>query len=152
MNVAHQTAAQLRRLNTLGTTYTTSFFEEFRAFALKGNVVDLAVGVIVGAAFAKIIDSLVKNIIMPLISLIVPSEQSYLSWKVVVGAKEIPYGLFLGDVLNFLIVAVALFLFAVKFLGFVAKRRGQEPPAPPPPPAPEVELLQEIRDLLKSAR
>lgn len=125
-----------------------SLFDEFKNFALKGNVIDLAVGVIIGAAFAKIIDSLVKHIIMPLISLVLPSEQGYLGWKLVVGAKEVPYGLFLGEVVNFLLVALAIYVFIVKFLGYAMRTRKAEAAAPPPPTR-EQELLAEIRDLLK---
>ena len=68
-----------------------SLLDEFKNFAFKGNVIDLAVGVIIGGAFGKIIDSLVKHIIMPSVSLLMPSRQSYLGWKLVVGAKEVPY-------------------------------------------------------------
>jgi large conductance mechanosensitive channel len=125
-----------------------SLVEEFKNFALKGNVIDLAVGVIIGAAFGKIVDSLVKNIIMPLISLIVPGQQSYLEWKIQVGDKVIPYGLFLGEVINFLIVALALFFFIVKFLGWVMRTKKAEAVAPPPPTR-DQELLMEIRDLLQ---
>jgi large conductance mechanosensitive channel len=125
--------------------------EEFRNFALKGNVIDLAVGVIIGAAFGKIIDSLVKHIIMPLISLLVPGQQSYLDWKIQVGEKVVPYGLFLGEVVNFLIIALALFLFIVKFLGWVMRTKKEEAVAPPPPTR-DQELLMEIRDLLKKSR
>jgi large conductance mechanosensitive channel len=130
-----------------------SLVEEFKNFALKGNVIDLAVGVIIGAAFGKIVDSLVKHIIMPLIGMIMPGEQGYLGWKLVVGAKEVPYGLFIGEVVNFLIVAVALFIFIVKFLGWIMKAKKQEAvaPAPPPPPTKDQELLMEIRDLLKKS-
>jgi large conductance mechanosensitive channel len=130
-----------------------SLIEEFKAFAFKGNVIDLAVGVIIGAAFGKIIDSLVKHIIMPVIGMLMPGEQGYLGWKLLVGAKEIPYGLFLGEIVNFIIVAAALFFFLVKFLNFVTKSKKQEAVAPPVPPAPtrEQELLAEIRDLLKVA-
>ena len=126
-----------------------SLVEEFKNFALKGNVIDLAVGVIIGAAFGKIIDSLVKHIIMPLISLIVPGQQGYLEWKIQVGDKVIPYGLFLGEVINFLIIALALFLFIVKFLGWVMRVRKEEA-ASHPPPTKEEALLTEIRDLLKA--
>ena len=87
-----------------------SLISEFKEFALKGNVVDLAVGVIIGAAFGKIVESLVKHIIMPTVGLILPGEQGYLGWKIVVGGAEIPYGLFLGEVVNFLIVAFCIFL------------------------------------------
>ncbi len=130
-----------------------SLFEEFKNFALKGNVIDLAVAVVIGGAFGKIVDSLVKHIIMPLVSLIMPGEQSYLGWKLVIGAKEVPYGLFIGEVVNFLIVALAMFIFIVKFLGWIMKFKKQEAAAPaaPPPPTRDQELLMEIRDLLKKA-
>ncbi len=127
----------------------SSLFGEFKAFAFKGNVVDLAIGVIIGAAFGKIIDSLVKHVIMPLISVLIPGEQGWLTWKWVINNKEIPYGLFLGEVINFLIVALALFIFIVKFLGWIMKSKKEEPAAPPPPTK-DQELLGEIRDLLKA--
>ena len=123
-----------------------SLLEEFKNFALKGNVIDLAVGVIIGAAFAKIVDSLVKQIIMPLVSLLVPGEQGYLGWKLVVGAKEVPYGLFIGEVVNFVVIALVLYLFIVKFLSLVMKAKETAPP----PPTKEETLLAEIRDLLKA--
>ena len=126
-----------------------SIVKEFREFAVKGNVVDLAVGVIIGAAFGKIVDSLVKHILMPLVSLLLPGDQGYLGWKIVVGAKEVPYGLFIGELVNFVIVAFALYIFIVKFLGFVMKAKETAPAAPPPPTKQEV-LLAEIRDLLKA--
>jgi large conductance mechanosensitive channel len=125
-----------------------SLVEEFKNFAFKGNVVDLAIGVIIGAAFGKLIDSLVKNVLMPLIGLLLPAEHGYLEWKWVIGSKEVPYGLFLGEAVNFLIVALALFLFAVKFLGWIARSKKEEAAAPPPLTK-EQELLVEIRDLLK---
>lgn len=129
-----------------------SLLDEFKAFAFKGNVIDLAVGVIIGAAFGKIVDSLVKHIIMPFISVIMPGDQSYVGWKLVLNGKDVPYGLFLGEILNFLIVAAALFLFIVKFLGWIMKAKKQEAAAaPPPPPTREEQLLAEIRDLLKKA-
>jgi large conductance mechanosensitive channel len=125
-----------------------SLLEEFKSFALKGSVIDLAVGVIIGAAFGKIIDSLVKNILMPLISLVMPGEQGYLGWKLQVGNKEVLYGVFLGEVVNFLVVALALFIFIVKFLGWVLRTRKEEAVAPLPPTR-DQELLMGIRDLLK---
>ncbi|MGE5757072.1 MAG: large conductance mechanosensitive channel protein MscL [Planctomycetaceae bacterium] len=124
-----------------------SLLDEFRAFALKGNVIDLAVGVIIGAAFGKIVDSLVKHIIMPLISVVLPGKRGYLDWKWVIHGKEIPYGLFLGEVVNFLIVALALFVFIVKFLGWLMHTK--EAVAAAPPLTKDQELLAEIRDLLK---
>jgi large conductance mechanosensitive channel len=128
-----------------------SFLEEFKKFALKGNVVDLAVAVVMGGAFGKIVDSLVKNIIMPIVSLIIPGEQGYINWKLVVGQKEIPYGLFLGEVVNFIIVALAIFIVIVKLLGWLTKKKAA--PVEEKPAAPvftkDQELLIEIRDLLK---
>ena len=129
-----------------------SLLEEFKTFALKGNVIDLAVGVIIGAAFGKIIDSLVKNIIMPLVGLLVPGEHGYLGWKFVVEGKEVPYGLFIGEVVNFLIVALALFLFIVKFLGWITHARQQAAAAAAPALTKEEVLLTEIRDLLKKSQ
>ena len=128
-----------------------SLFEEFKNFAFKGNVIDLAVGIIIGAAFGKIIDSLVKQMIMPLVSVLLPSHQGYLGWKWVIDGKEVPYGLFLGEVVNFLIVSLALFLFIVKFLGWIMKAKKEEAAAPPPLTK-DQELLAEIRDLLKDGR
>jgi large conductance mechanosensitive channel len=122
-----------------------SLLDEFKKFAFKGNVIDLAIGVIIGAAFGKIVDSLVKNIIMPLVSLVVPAEHSYTAWEIVIGDKKIPFGLFLGDVVNFLIVAFAVYIFIVKFLALLMRNKE----AAPPPPTKTEELLTEIRDLLK---
>jgi large conductance mechanosensitive channel len=125
-----------------------SLFDEFKAFAFKGNVIDLAVAVIIGTAFGKIVDSLVKQIIMPLVSIVLPGKQGYLDWKWVINGKEVPYGLFLGEVVNFVIVALALFLFIVKFLGWLMRTRKEEVAAAPPLTK-DQELLAEIRDLLK---
>jgi large conductance mechanosensitive channel len=139
-------------LKSIGSTDSArkalSLLEEFKNFALKGNVIDLAVGVIIGAAFGKIVDSLVKHILMPLIGLLMPGEQGYLGWKIAIGAKEVPYGLFIGEVVNFVIVAFAIYLFIVKFLGFVMKAKEAAPPAP----SKQEVLLAEIRDLLKAQK
>ncbi|GAB6271492.1 MAG: large conductance mechanosensitive channel protein MscL [Smithellaceae bacterium] len=128
------------------TKKVSGMLEEFKNFALKGNVVDLAIGVIIGAAFGKIIDSLVKHILMPLISLVMPGEQGYLAWKWVVNGKEVPYGLFIGEIVNFLIIALALYIFIVKFIGMIMKSKAEAPPAP----TKDQVLLTEIRDLLKT--
>lgn len=133
--------------NSPATKKAWSLIDEFKNFALKGSVVDLAVGVIIGGAFGAIVNSLVKNIIMPLVSVLLPAEQSYTKWAVTVGGKEIPYGLFIGDVVNFFILALVLYLFVVKFLGLLMKAKKD---APPPPPTKDQELLAEIRDLLKA--
>jgi large conductance mechanosensitive channel len=137
----------VEKLSSLAPTKKAfSLLEEFKTFAFKGNVIDLAVGVIIGAAFGRIIDSLVKHIIMPLIGLIMPGEQGYIGWKWMVNKVEIPYGLFIGEIVNFLIVALALFIFIMK-----SKQAEAAAPAPPPPPTKDQELLTEIRDLLKKS-
>jgi large conductance mechanosensitive channel len=142
----------IQRVAPTGTTKkASSLFDEFKDFAFKGNVIDLAVGVIIAAAFGKIIDSLVKHIIMPLVSLLLPGKQGYLDWKWVIDGKEVPYGLFLGEVVNFLIVSLALFLFIVKFLGWVMRDKKEEEAVPTPLTKEQV-LLTEIRDLLKDRR
>jgi len=142
MNLAKQAAALDAKKRAF------SLLEEFKQFALKGNVIDLAIGVIIGAAFAKIVDSLVKHLIMPLVSVVVPGQQGYLAWKWVIDGKEVPYGLFLGEVVNFLLLAFVLYLFIVKFLGLMMRAKKEEAAAPPPPTR-DQELLAEIRDLLK---
>jgi large conductance mechanosensitive channel len=126
-----------------------SFADEFKNFAFKGNVIDLAVGVIIGAAFTKIVTSLVENIIMPLVSLVLPADKNYDKWAVEVQNKTVPYGKFIAEVVNFLIVAVVLFLFVVKFLGWIMRAKKEEAAAPPPLTK-DQELLTEIRDLLKA--
>ncbi len=122
-----------------------SLFDEFKRFAFKGNVIDLAVGVIIGAAFGKIISSLVENIIMPLVGLVLPNARGYEGWVWTVGDKTVPYGKFLGDVVTFVILAATLFVFIVKFLGWVMRTRKAETA---PPLTKDQQLLTEIRDLL----
>lgn len=133
----------------LPTKRARTLLDEFQAFAFKGNVIDLAVGVIIGAAFGKIVDSLVKHLIMPFVGVFLPGEQGFKDWKWVLNGQEIPYGLFLAEVVNFLIVAAALFVFIRKFLGWVTRSR-EATAAAPPPPTRDQELLAEIRDLLKN--
>lgn len=123
-----------------------SLLEEFKNFALKGNVIDLAVGVIIGGAFSGIVKSLVDHIIMPLVSLVMPTDQGYKAWAFEFRGKQIPYGLFIADVVNFLILAFVLYLFIVKFLGLLMREKKE---AAPPPPTKDQELLAEIRDILK---
>jgi large conductance mechanosensitive channel len=129
------------------TKKAASLLEEFKNFALKGNVIDLAIGVIIGGAFGGLVKSLVDHIIMPLVSLVLPADQGYKDWAVTIGKKDVPYGLFLADLVNFLILALALYFFIVKFLGWVTRVRNE--PAAAPPPTKDQELLMEIRDLLK---
>ncbi len=128
-----------------------TLLDEFKSFVFRGNVIDLAIGVIIAGAFGKIVDSLVKHIILPMVSLLIPGEKGYLELKLVIHGKDIPYGLFIGEVVNFLFVVAAIFFFLVKFLSFVMKSKKEEliaPPAPLPPTKEEL-LLTEIRDLLK---
>ena len=131
-----------------------SLFEEFRNFAFKGNMIDLAVGVIIGAAFGKIIDALVKKVIMPLIGALTGGGAEGASeWAkkltTTINGVEIPYGEFLAELISFLIVALVLFIVIVKILGWVMSFKKKEAAAPPPP-APDIVLLTEIRDLLKA--
>jgi|SRR6516164_4210809 large conductance mechanosensitive channel len=122
-----------------------SLMEDFKKFAFKGNMIDLAVGLIIGTAFGGIIKSLVENIFMPLVSLVLPAEHGYSEWTIKVGEKVIPYGKFLGELVNFLVVALVLYLFIAKFLGWIMRKREEGPPAL----TTDQELLTEIRDLLK---
>jgi large conductance mechanosensitive channel len=139
----------LTKVTTLDPTKKAfSLLTEFKNFALKGNVIDLAVGVIIGAAFGNVISSLVKNIFMPLINVVVPGSGSYEDWVFVIAGKDIPVGRFVADVVNFIVVALALYLFIVKFLGWVLRTKKEEA-ASPPPLTKEQELLTEIRDLLR---
>ncbi len=140
------------KINPAGSAKTAmTIFGEFKNFAFKGNVIDLAVGVIIGSAFGKIIDSLVKHLIMPGISLILPAKQGYLGWKLAFHAKEIPYGLFIGEVVNFFIVAFVLYVFIVKFLGLLLKNKKEEAIAVEVVLPQQEILLTEIRDLLKQS-
>jgi len=123
-----------------------SLLEEFKSFALKGNVIDLAIGVIIGGAFGKIVDSLVKSVIMPLIGIIMPGTDDLKASFWEFSGQKIEYGAFLAEVINFVIVAVALFIFIKKFLGWAMRTRRQ--PAAPVKLTKDQELLTEIRDLM----
>lgn len=128
-----------------------SFLAEFKNFAFKGNLIDLALAVVIGGAFGRVLDSLVKNIVMPLVSLVMPSEQAYAGWKLTIGAKEVPYGLFISDIVSFLLMALVVFIVMVKLVGWLMKSSQQEAAAPPAL-SKDQELLTEIRDLLKQGR
>ena len=132
----------------------SSLFDEFKTFAFKGSVIDLAVGVIIGTAFTKIVDALVKSVIMPLIGAITGGgADAATGWasklSVTVRGVEVPYGVFVAEFINFVIMAFVLFLVIRKILGAVLALRKEQAIAPPPPP-PDVQLLTEIRDLLKA--
>jgi len=120
-----------------------SIAREFREFAVKGNVVDLAVGVIIGAAFGKIVASLVGDIVMPLVGTLIGGID-FSGLAVQVRDARIQYGKFLQTCLDFVIIAWAIFV-AIKVIN---RLKRDEPAAPPAPPRQEA-LLEEIRDLLK---
>ena len=129
------------------------FLEEFKAFAMRGNVLDMAVGVVIGGAFGKITTSLVNDIIMPLISMLTGGID-FSSWKWVLKAAEgdaaevaVNFGSFVAVVLDFIIIAFAVFCM-VKAINKFHKKKEEAPSAPPAPSA-EEKLLTEIRDLLK---
>jgi len=125
-----------------------SIAKEFREFAVKGNVVDLAVGVIIGAAFGKIVGSLVEDVVMPLIGTLL-GGMDFSGLAIKIGSATLKYGKFIQTCLDFLIIAWAIFLI-VKLINRL-KREEEKPAAPAAsaaPPRQEV-LLEEIRDLLK---
>ncbi|WP_347262005.1 large-conductance mechanosensitive channel protein MscL [Rudaea sp.] len=131
-----------------------SLATEFKAFVLRGNVVDLAVGVVIGAAFGKIVTSLVDNVIMPPIGLLIGGVD-FSAWKWILkaagadgkGEVAIQVGVFLNTIIQFLIIAAAIFV-VVKIINSMTKKAEEAPAAPPEPTATE-KLLTEIRDSLK---
>ena len=138
------------------------FFEEFKAFAMRGNVIDMAVGVVIGGAFGKITTSIVNDIIMPLISMITGgidfSDWKWVLKEAVVDAEgavtsaevAVNFGSTIAVILDFIIIAFAVFCM-VKALNKLHRKKEEAPAAPPAPPEPSAEekLLTEIRDLLK---
>jgi large conductance mechanosensitive channel len=137
------------------------FLDDFKAFAMRGNVLDMAVGVIIGGAFGKIVSSLVADIIMPPIGLLIGGVHfSELAWvmkaavlngsTVVAPAVTLNYGNFLQTTFDFLIIAFSIFLFIRLISNFTRKK--EETPAAPSPPSKEETLLTEIRDLLKKEK
>ena len=140
------------------------FIEDFKAFALKGNVVDMAIGVIVGGAFGKIVTSLVNDIIMPVISVITggdgyknlkyvitPAREATVEGEAAVEEVAINYGLFIQNIVDFFIIAICIFVALRYTMKFMKKEeKVEEEPAPAPEPTPEEKLLTEIRDILKS--
>jgi large conductance mechanosensitive channel len=137
-----------------------SFIQEFKAFAMRGNVVDLAVAVVIGGAFGKIVDSLVKDIVMPVVGSITGGidfkhlylnlgSQAFESLEAAekAGAPLIKYGAFINSMVDFTIIAFAIFL-AVKAINRLQRAEAAAPAAPPPPPE-DIILLREIRDSLK---
>ncbi|MCF4164980.1 large conductance mechanosensitive channel protein MscL [Zavarzinia compransoris] len=136
--------------------------KEFKTFIMRGNVIDLAVGVIIGAAFGKIVTSVVNDVIMPPIGLLVggvdfselyinltDTDYESLAAAQEAGAAVISYGNFINVAIQFVIVAFAVFLL-VKGVNSMMKKQEAAPPPPPPGPTPTESLLAEIRDVLKS--
>lgn len=137
-----------------------SFIQEFKAFAMRGNVVDLAVGVVIGGAFGKIVDSLVKDVVMPMVGALtggVDFKHLYLNLgsqtfetleaAEKAGAPLIKYGAFINSMVDFVIIALAIFV-AVKAINRMKQEEAAAPASPPPTPE-DVLLLREIRDSLK---
>lgn len=137
-----------------------SFAQEFKAFAMRGNVIDLAVGVIIGGAFGKIVDSLVKDVIMPILGKLlggVDFKEFYfnlggqafdtLDAAEKAGAPLIKYGVFINSMVNFLIIAFAIFI-AIKAINKLQRQEPTDSAEPPPTPE-DILLLREIRDALK---
>lgn len=123
-----------------------SILKEFKAFAMKGNVIDLAVGVVIGAAFGKIVAALVDNIIMPFVGILLQGHNvAAASFKV--GSAVLEYGAFFQAVIDFLIIAFVLFM-VIRLVNSVKKKEAEQP-AQSPSISKEEELLTEIRDLLK---
>lgn len=120
--------------------------KEFKSFAMRGNVIDLAVGVVIGAAFGAIVKSIVADILMPIVG-VVTGGLDFSGLVYTVGEANIAYGSFLQATFIFIITAFALFLI-VKGINNMKKKEDEKPAAPAPPPA-DVVLLAEIRDLLK---
>lgn len=133
-----------------------SMIQEFKSFAMRGNVADMAVGIIIGGAFGKIVSSLVNDVLMPPIGMII-GNVDFSNLGVVLKAAEgtapaviMKYGLFVNAIIDFVIVAFAIFLM-IRALNSLQKKQAEAPAAPAPPPKQEV-LLEEIRDLLKAGK
>ena len=127
-------------------------FDEFKAFVMRGNVVDMAVGVIIGGAFGKIVTSLVNDIFMPIIGMIL-GNVNFTSLEIKLGEPvegveqaAIKYGMFIQEIVNFIIIAFCIFMF-IKLINRIQKKK-EEAPAPAPEPTKEEVLLTEIRDAL----
>lgn len=144
---------------------SSKFLSDFKAFAMKGNVIDMAVGVIIGGAFGKIVTSLVNDILMPAIGKLIGGvDFTTLKWvlteavlddagTVVTAEVALGYGQFIQNIVDFLIIAFSIFLF-IRLIGKLSRKKAEEPAAPaaPPEPSAEEKLLSEIRDLLKEQK
>ncbi|KXI36690.1 mechanosensitive ion channel protein MscL [Bacillus cereus] len=123
-------------------------WNEFKKFAFKGNVVDLAVGVVIGAAFGKIVSSLVKDVITPLLGMVLGGVD-FTDLKLTFGKSSIMYGNFIQTIFDFLIIAAAIFMFVKVFNKLTSRKEEEENEEEIPEPTKEEVLLGEIRDLLK---
>lgn len=141
-----------------------NFWAEFKAFAMKGNVIDMAVGVVVGGAFGKIVTSVVNDLIMPVVGVLIGGfdfqnlklvlHKAVMDGETIVKPEvTLNYGNFIQETVNFLIIAFSIFL-AIKGISQLQRKKKEEPaPAPAPAPKPDdVALLEEIRDLLKDKK
>lgn len=138
------------------------FFQDFKEFALKGNIIDMAIGVIIGGAFGKIVSSLVNDILMPCISMAIGGK-GFTDLKYVITEAQpataegleaveevaINYGMFIQNIIDFFIIAISIFIALRVTLKLVNKKKEEEAAAPAPEPSDEVKLLSEIRDILK---
>lgn len=122
-------------------------WKDFKEFLQRGNVVDLAVAVVIGAAFGAIVTSLVNDLVMPLIGIII-GKISFTGLILQVGDAQVKYGNFIQVLVNFLIIAFVIFIIVRAYENLRQRSAKPAPVAPPPPPSAEVQLLTEIRDLL----
>ncbi|RWR13660.1 large conductance mechanosensitive channel protein MscL [Siminovitchia fortis] len=125
-------------------------WEDFKKFAVQGNVLDLAVAVVIGGAFGKIVSSLVENIIMPLVGVLL-GGYSFEKLSVKIGDVVIEYGIFIQSVVDFLIISMSIFIF-IKLLAKLKIQKEEEKTEEEPKVDPEIELLSEIRDLLQDQK
>ncbi len=123
-----------------------SILKEFKEFAMRGNVMDMAVGVIIGGAFGKIVSSLVDDVIMPVIG-VLTGGVDFSKLSLMVGDAEVKYGMFIQNIIDFLIIAICIFSM-IKVMNSISAKKKEEPAAPAEP-SNEEKLLSEIRDLLK---
>ncbi len=126
----------------------SKFLTEFKEFAMKGNVIDMAVGVIIGGAFGKIVSSLVDDVLMPVLGMIT-GGLDFSGLTVKVGDATLKYGIFLQNVIDFLIIAFCIFLMIKAVNKLMHKKKEEEQAPAPAEPSAEEKLLAEIRDLLK---
>jgi len=140
-----------------------SFIKDFKEFAMKGNIIDMAVGVIIGGAFGKIVSSLVNDIIMPCVTVITqgdgfknmkyvitPAKEALAEGEAAVEEVAINYGMFIQNIVDFLIIALSIFVALKVVMKF--KKKEEEVPAEPSAPSQEEVLLSEIRDILKEKK